>query len=107
MSLVHVTPQVGDAVSTAALTSVGATAGQVLAANGNRKGFSVTNTGTTTLYLVLGFGTPTATVYHYPLAACAVTHDGKGGTYTDESWLGAVQAIGSAAGGSCVIAEFT
>lgn len=93
--------------STPAQTSIGAGAGQVLAANENRRGLIVQNTGATTLYLVLGTGTPTATVYHVALKACTAGDDGLGGVYIDDAWTGAVQAIGSAGGGTAVITEIT
>ena len=96
-----------SAVSTAAQVSVGVAAGQILAADANRKGLLITNTGTTTLYLVLGSGTPTTTVYHVVLRPCTAANDGQGGAYIDDSWVGAVQAVGSGAGGTLVILEFT
>jgi hypothetical protein len=96
-----------NAVSAAAQTSVGAVAGQILAANDNRKGLVIVNTGTTTLYLVFGSGTPTTTVYHVALKAAAAADDGSGATWIDDSWTGAVQAIGSGGGGACVITEIT
>ena len=92
--------------SSVAQTSVGAGAGTILAANDNRKGLIVVNTGTTVIYLGLG-RTPTVTAYHYPLAACSVADDGKGGQYFDDSWTGSVLAIGSAGGGSVVVTEIT
>ena len=94
-------------VTTAAQSSVTNVAAQILAANQKRKSFSVQNTGTTILRLVLGTGTPTQTVYHYALGACTVADDGTGGVYLDSSWVGAVQCISSAVGGTCVITEVT
>lgn len=94
-------------VSTPAQTSVGATAGQLLAINRKRKGLIIQNTGTTVIYLVLGPDTPTGTAYHVALKACSAANDGTGGTYTDDQWVGAVQAISSAPGGTCVITEIT
>lgn len=93
--------------STPAQTSVGAGAGQVLAANGGRKGLIIQNTGATIIYLTLGASTPTTAVYHIALKACAVHDDGTGGVYNDDAWCGAVQAIGSAGGGTLVIAEIS
>jgi hypothetical protein len=92
--------------SAVAQTSVGAGAGVILAANDNRKGLIIVNTGTTIIYLGLG-KTPTVTAYHYPLGACSIADDGKGGQYFDDSWTGAVSAIGSAGGGTIVITEIT
>lgn len=91
--------------STAAQTSVSNVAGQLLAANGGRKGLIIQNTGTTVIYLVLGAGTPTTSVYHIALRACSTANDGMGGIYNDDAWVGAVQAIGSGIGGSVVITE--
>lgn len=92
--------------STPAQTSVGAGAGVILAANDNRKGLLIVNTGTTIIYLGLG-ATPTVTAYHYVLGACAVGDDGKGGQYFDDQWTGAISAIGSAGGGAIVITEIS
>jgi hypothetical protein len=92
--------------STPAQTSVGVGAGVILAANDNRKGLLIVNTGTTVIYLGLG-ATPTVTAYHYPLAACSSGDDGKGGQYFDDQWTGAVSAIGSAGGGTLVVTEIT
>lgn len=94
-----------SSASTAAQTSVSNVAGQILAANGGRKGLIIQNTGTTIIYLVLGAGTPTTSVYHVALKACSVANDGNGGIYNDDAWVGAVQAIGSGIGGSVVITE--
>lgn len=95
------------AASAAASTSVGASAGQILAANSARKEVCIVNTGTTTLYLALGVGNPTTTVYHLALQACVIAHDGTGGSWVSDLWTGAVQAIGSGAGGSCAVTEIT
>ena len=96
-----------NTVSEAAQTSVSGTAGQILAANADRKGLVIQNTGTTTIYLLLGSGTPTTTVYHVALKAAASADDGSGGAYLDDAWTGAVQAVGSGAGGTLVITEIT
>lgn len=92
-------------VSPAAQTSIGTTAGEILAANPARRGFSIQNTGTTVLKLLYGPGTPTQTVYHLALPACTAADDGKGGYVGDDPWIGAVQAISSGAGGTCAILE--
>ena len=90
-------------VTTAAQTSIGTTAAQALAASDTGKGFWIVNTGATVIKGVLGTGTPTQTVYHFALKACAVADDGSGGAYVDDQWIGAVQIISDAAGGTCVI----
>lgn len=94
-------------VTAAAQTSIGATAGEALAASSDGKGFWIQNTGTTVIKVVLGTGTPTQTVYHVALAACTAADDGKGGSYIDDQWIGAVQIISSAAGGTCVIGRIS
>lgn len=94
-------------VTTAAQSSVGTTAGELLDANSSRKRFMVQNTGTTVIKLVLGSGTPTQTAYHVALSAGIAADDGKGAVYVDDSWTGAVQAISSAASGTCVVTEVT
>lgn len=94
-------------ISVAASTSVGAVAGQILAASVTRRGLLIQNTGTTIIYLILGSGTPTATVYHIALRGCTVAHDGTGGIFNDDVWNGSVQAIGSGGGGSVSIFEIT
>lgn len=94
-----------NTASTPAQTSVGDSEGLILAANDDRKGLAIINTGTTVIYLSLGTAAPTTTAHHIPLAACSSANDGKGGAYFDDAWTGAVRAIGSAAGGSVVILE--
>lgn len=89
--------------STAAQTSVTGTASTILTANESRRGFVIQNTGTTKIYITLGTDTPTTSVYHFALAACTGANDGLGGVYIDDVWTGAVQAISSGAGGTCVI----
>lgn len=98
---------VRDQISSAAQTAIGTTAGQILAANSNRKGLIIQNTGTTILKLVFGSGIPTQTVYHWALSACTAADDGKGGGWSDDSWVGAVQAISSGAGGTCAVTEIS
>ena len=96
-------PQEG--VSAPAQTTIGTTAVTLLAANPLRRGLIIANTGLTVIKLVLGLGTPTQTVYHLPLKACAVADDGSGGTYIDDAWTGAVQVISSGVGGTVVTTE--
>ena len=91
--------------STAAQTAVGTTAGQILAALSTRKEVIIQNTGTTIIKLILGAGTPTQTVYHVGLKAASAADDGTGGTFVSDLWTGAIQAISSAAGGTCVVTE--
>ena len=104
-AIVEAGPQQG--VSVAAQTGVTTTAGAIVAANMKRKGLVVQNTGTTVIKLLLGTGTPTQSVYHIALKGCDSADDGTGGVYFDDSWVGPVQAISSAMGGTCVITEIT
>jgi hypothetical protein len=108
MSLVGAAqPIARSTASTAAQTAVGNAAGQILAGNAGRKGLIIQNTGTTNIYLLLGTGTPTSSVYHLALKGCVIADDGTGGIYNDDAWVGAVQAIGSALGGALVITEIS
>lgn len=93
-------------VTTPAQTSIGATAALVLAANPERKGLVIQNTGTTVIKLTFGSDLPTQTVYHVALGAGTVADDGKGAVYIDDATTLAVNAISSGAGGTFVITEF-
>lgn len=88
-----------------AQTAVGASAGTILNENRARRGLIIQNTGTTVIYLTLGSTNPTVTAYHMALKACTNANDGTGGIYSDDSWIGQVNAIGSAGGGTIVITE--
>jgi hypothetical protein len=96
-----------ETVSTPAQTSVSNVAGTLLATNRARRGLVIQNTGTTIIYLVIGSATPTSSAYHFALGACASANDGKGGVYNDDAWIGPIQAISSAPGGTCCICEIT
>lgn len=104
------TPPSSSTANVAAQTSVGTVAGSILAANANRKGCSVKNTGTTVIKLALG-QTPSQTVYHISLPAGGAADDGAGGfwdgTISGVVWTGAISAISSGAGGTCVVTELT
>lgn len=102
-TLIEGAPQ--ESVSTPAVTSIGTTAVQVLAANPKRKALIIQNTGTTVIKVLLGTGTPTQTVYHFALSASTGADDGTGGVYMDANWVGPVQIIGSAASGTVNIVE--
>lgn len=94
-----------ETVLTPAQTSVSNVAGLLIATNRSRRGFIIQNTGTTTIYLSLGAVNPTTSAYHVALKACTGANDGSGGIYVDDSWIGAVQAISSAPGGTVVLTE--
>ena len=102
-ALIEGSPQLSSTAP--AQTAIGGTAAQFLGPNPKRKGLIVQNTGTTVIYLSLGTTNPTATVYHVALKACTTHDDGSGGVYLDDSWVGAVQGLSSAGGGTCVITE--
>jgi hypothetical protein len=104
-ALIEGSPQA--AVSTPAETSVSDSAGVILVANAKRKGVIVQNTGTTILYLAFGSTNPTATAYHVALKASTGANDGTGGVYMDDACTLTLRALSSAAGGKCVITEFT
>jgi hypothetical protein len=87
-------------------TTVGTGSVAVLSANPSRKEVIVTNTGTTILYLGLG-QTPTNTSYHVALAKCTAGNDGTGSSWTSDMWKGAINIIGSGAGGTVNVAELT
>lgn len=102
--MIDVSPQL--TVSTPAQTSQGTAAATIVTANPKRKGVLIQNTGTTIIKLSLGSTMPTATAYHYALAACTGANDGTGGTYVDDAWVGDINAISSSAGGTLVITEY-
>jgi hypothetical protein len=103
-TFVETSPQIAS--STPAQTTQGTDAAVVLAANPKRKGLLIQNTGTTVILLTFGAVLPTTTVYQVALPACTAINDGKGGIYFDESWVGVVNALSSASGGTMVITEF-
>lgn len=91
--------------STPAQTSIGATAALVLLPNPSRKCLIIQNTGTTVLKFNLGTTTTTQTVYQFALSACGSANDGTGGCYIDDCWVGAINMISSAGGGTFVLTE--
>lgn len=94
--------------SAPAQTSQGTTAAQVLAANSSRKTVRIANTGTTILYFNEHASTePTAAAHHFSLPACFAANDGLGGVYVSDVWKGAIRAVSSGSGGTCVITELT
>jgi hypothetical protein len=104
------TPPVSSTSSAPSQKTVGTVAGDILAANALRKACAVQNTGTTVIYLALGH-TATATAYFIALPAGGVANDGSSprwdGTVSGVLWQGSVNAISSAAGGTCVVTELT
>lgn len=92
--------------SAPAQQAVGASAGQILAANPSRAELIIVNTGTVPVLLCLG-QTPTATAYHVPLSPCATANDGTGGSFVCDWWTGPVEAIAPAGGGTVCATEIT
>jgi hypothetical protein len=86
--------------------TIGTSSSAVVNATPSRKEITITNTGTTVIFLGLG-QTPTNTSYHVALAGCTVANDGTGSTYTSDIWKGAINAISSAGGGLLNVAELT
>jgi hypothetical protein len=77
---------------------------QLLDVNRDRKEVIIQNVGVTTVYLGLGF-VPSITSYSIALLPCATAHDGTGGLYVSDAWVGAIYAIGALAGGQIAITE--
>lgn len=96
-----------ETVSTPVQTSISNVAGLLVDTNRNRRGLIIQNSGTTTIYLSLGSVLPTSSAYHIALRACQSANDGSGGIYNDDSWVGQIQAISSAPGGTVVVTEIT
>jgi hypothetical protein len=86
--------------------TIGTSSSAVVNATAGRKEITITNTGTTVIFLGLG-QTPTNTSYHVALAGCTVANDGTGSTYTSDIWKGSINAISSAGGGLVNVAELT
>ena len=104
------TPPVSSTSSAPAQKTVGTVAGDILASNASRKACAVQNTGTTVIYLALGH-TASATAYFIALPAGGTANDGSSprwdGTVSGVLWQGSINAISSAAGGTCVVMELT
>lgn len=86
--------------------TIGTSSSAVVNATASRKEITITNTGTTVIFLGLG-QTPTITSYHIALSGCTLANDGTGSTYTTDIWKGAINAISSSAGGLVNVAELT
>lgn len=61
------------------------TATAALAANTSRRGWAIQNASTNTLYVLLGTGTASSTLYHFALKACTGANDGSGGSISQSS----------------------
>jgi hypothetical protein len=69
--------------------------------NSSRRELIIQNVGTTAIYIGLGFP-PTATNYTIALNACSAANDGTGGILVNDSWIGPVFVLASAASGGAV-----
>jgi len=104
------TPPTSSTSTAPSRQTVSGSSGEILAANGSRKGCAVQNVGTVPVYLGLG-QTPTASAYHIALPACGTSNDGSSsrwdGTLSGVLWQGAVNAITASGGGAIVATELT
>jgi hypothetical protein len=98
------TTATSNAVATFGAQTVGVASSSICALNAARLEVTITNTGTTTIFLGLA-KTPTTANYSIVLSPCTVANDSTGGTFQTHYFTGAVNAISSAAGGSCVVTE--
>lgn len=85
--------------------NVGTGSSQLLALNNNRKRFIVQNVGTTKIYLLLGTGTASTSLYSVVLPGGTAANDGTGGSYIDELWQGPVEVVSSGTGGNVALTE--
>lgn len=103
-----VSPPTSSSANSPAQTTVSTSASQIVTSS--TKGVRIKNTGTTVIKLGLG-ANPTQSAYHIPLAAGGSANDGTGGewdgTISGTLWTGAVYAISSASGGTCVITQLS
>jgi hypothetical protein len=84
--------------------TVGTVALQIMLANPNRTSFTVTNVGTTTIYV--GYGrVPSINSFEQALQACTVANNGSGGVLIDEEFLGTIFVISNAIGGAVALIE--
>jgi hypothetical protein len=96
-------PVVTAVPTTSAVTNVSsvatATAGNLLAANVNRKRYSLFNDSTAVAYVLEGSGIASATNYSYQIQA--------GGYFNTTEWGGAVSAAWASANGAARVTEYT
>lgn len=107
---VVITPSTSNTASSSAQVTIGTSPLTALAANANRKGFSIQNQGTTILYILLGAGTVSNTNYTFALPACGVNNDGSSSTFLGFAgvvWTGIISWISSASGGLGTAVELT
>ena len=70
-------------------------AGNALAANGDRKAWSIQNLGTNPLFVRLG-DSASNTLFHYVLKACSAQDDGSGGFISgDGTYRGVISVAGT------------
>ncbi len=85
---------------------VGTTPVVLLPENPKRRSFTIQNSGTTVIYIVLGTENPGPDHFTVSLAAGGTKGDGSSTPYTNREWRGEVRAISKDAGGSVSTAEF-
>lgn len=93
-----------ETASAPAQQSVGNSASQILPQNQQRAELIIVNTGTVPIFLGLG-AAPSGTAYHVALGPCSSANDGTGGSFVCDWWVGSVQAIAPAGGGSVCATE--
>ena len=103
---ITVTPPTSATLNSQAQTTVGTSNVTLLSANSSRVRFVVQNVGTTRISITYG-STATVAGSTVVLPAGGTTGDGSSQPLVDTLWLGAVSAIGSGAGGSVLVSEFT
>ena len=101
------TPVTSATVNSPGPTTVGTISTTLLAANATRVKVILQNVGTTKIFILFGAGVASDTNYHIALPAGGTANDGSSPLYVDVTWIGAIQAISSAAGGSVQAVEFT
>lgn len=82
-------------------------AGTALAANPKRLGWFIQNTGQTIVYVLLGSGTVSSTVFHYVLKAATANEDGTGGSvgHMEGVVYTGIITIASSGTARCVVTE--
>lgn len=91
--------------TTANTPSILTSAGEALAANSNRKQWSIQNLGTNPLYVRFGVSDATTSVFQFCLSPGTSNDDGRGAIYIDNCWRGRVSIAGTSP--RCVVSELT
>lgn len=91
-----------SAVNTTNSQSVTTSSALLLAANADRKGFKVVNTGGNTVYLLEGAGTASSSNQTVTIAATSGYYESK-----NPVWTGAVNVVSSSGTNTVVVTEYT